>query len=182
MMGWAGDKGDSGGGEETDAQDDGVGGVSAVQCANAPDQAVVERGVVRIAVLMALYRLMVRGTVVMCVDLPAVGAQIIVGALADLLLHKPQTAHYISPHGGFQRSMHTAAVLDHIYALIGQVLCCLPDGCIVIRRAGGDLHKREVHALVVHFLQGLHASVGGGIVSLVYQIGSSPPLTRGKAS
>ena len=139
-----------------------MGGVSAVQCANAPDQAVVERGIVRIAVLMALYRLMVRSAVAMGVDLPAVGAQIVVGALADLLLHKPQTAHHISPHGGFQRGMHTAAVLDHIYALIGQVLGCQPDGCIVIRCAGGDLHKREVHALVVHFLQGLHASIGGG--------------------
>ena len=69
------------------SQDDGMGGMAAVEGPNAPHEAVVQRLILGVRVLLPLDGLMVRGAVIVGVDLPAVGAQVIMGPLGYLLLH-----------------------------------------------------------------------------------------------
>lgn len=66
-------------------KNDRAGNMAAVQRADPAHQTVIEFLIGRVAVLQALYRLMIRGTVGVCGDLPAVTAEGIVVLLADLL-------------------------------------------------------------------------------------------------
>ena len=125
----------------------------AVKRADTTHKIVIERRIRRVAVLSALYRLMVWRAVVVRVNLPAVSAQIIVGALADLCLHQPHPGHYVPAHGGFERGMCAALIIDPYNAFVCKVLRGLLDGRSIIRRACRNLHKCKIHALAVCILQ-----------------------------
>ena len=120
--------------------------MAAVEGPDAPHKAVIQRLILGIRVLPPLYRLMVRGAVAVGVNLPAVSAQVIVGPLGYLLLHQAEAAHDVAPHSGFQRGMHAGFVVDPAHTLFGEIPRGLPDGGVVVRRPGGNLRKREIHA------------------------------------
>ena len=145
---------------DTHAQDDGMGGMAAVEGPDAPHKAVVQRLVFSIRVLIPLDWLMVRGAVVVGVDLPTVSAQVIVGPLGYLLLHQSKTAHDVAPDGGLQARMHAGFIINPADAPVRQVFGGLPDGGVVVRCSSRNLHESEVHTAPVGIPQRERPSVG----------------------
>ena len=122
-----------------DPQDDGEGGVPAVQGPNPTAKGIVQGPVGGVWVLLPLDWLVIRGAVGVGGDLPAVTAKLVMDRLADLFLQQPQAAQDVPPRGGLQGGMDPALVVDSSHALVRQVPGGLPDGLGVAGRAGDHL-------------------------------------------
>ena len=110
--------------------------MSAVERTDSTNKAVVQGCIFRVAVLSALYRLMVRGAGGMCGYLPPIAPHIIMVLLGDLLLHQSESAHDIAPDGGFQACMYAALIVNGLHASVCQVPRGPSDCGVVIRRPG----------------------------------------------
>ena len=130
----------------------------AVQGSDTANETVVQCCVFRIAVLPALYRLMVRRAVCVRTDLPTIAAKIVVILQADLFIHKTETAHNAPANSSFKRRVYAGLIIDHTDAPVRKIFRCLPDSGIVIRRAREYLFKGEVHAFPISALQGQRIS------------------------
>ena len=85
-----------------DAEDNRKCSVAAVQRANAADKAVVERFIFLVAILLALNRFVVGCAGRMGTDLPAIGPEVVMCLIGNLLLHQAKTAHHRAPHSRFK--------------------------------------------------------------------------------
>ena len=123
--------------------------MSAVKSTDTAHEAIVELCVFRVAVLLALYRLMVGGTRGVCRYLPAVRAHFVMIFGTYFLLHKPETTHDITTHSSFKRCSYAALIVNGDKPFIIQIFASLPHCRVIIRRACKHLLKSVIATRIV---------------------------------